>query len=56
LGFAADSRREFSGVARTLLAEAAGQDLVRRPREDGLDGDLDFEHAIREVLAHATLR
>jgi hypothetical protein len=56
LGFAADSRRVFGGVARTVLSEATGEDLVGRPCVDGVGGDLDFEHAIREVRAHTTLR
>jgi hypothetical protein len=43
-------------VSRALLGESAGEDLFGGPRVHGVGRDLDLQHPVGEVLAHARLR
>src|SRR5215218_10327672 len=43
----------LDGIVAQLAGEAAGDDLLGGPLIHGVGGDLDLEHAVGEVLAHA---
>ena len=53
LGLVAERMGVLDRVVAQLAGQAAGDDPLGGPVIDGVGGDLDLEHAVGEVLAHA---